>query len=154
MTDVNIDEVWNELDEKKQREAVKEELNHPNFRKWLKGLLQVTEAEIIFFKLSGDERKMRCTLEESKIPDDKKPKQGSTRKISKDSIAVFDLDKQDWRSFRYDTIKEFAFDLPEDCEYPPHPEPVIFGDQGEFDEGAEVSLVDPNIIDVETKTIH
>lgn len=145
---------FDSLDEKKQRDAVKEELNHPNFRKWFKGLLEITEAEIIFFKLSGEERKMRCTLQESKIPDDKKPKQGGTRKLSKDSIAVFDLDKNDWRSFRYDSIKEFGFDLAEESDYPPHPEPVIFESEGEFAEGSEISLVDPNVVDVEAKTIH
>ena len=144
---------FDSLDEKKQRDAVKDELNHPNFRKWFKGLLEITEAEIIFFKLSGEERKMRCTLEESKIPDDKKPKQGSTRKISKDSIAVFDLDKNDWRSFRYDSIKEFVFDLDEDADYPPHPEPVILEKDGEFNEGSEISLVD-DVVDVEAKTVH
>jgi hypothetical protein len=148
---------WEEEDEKKQRELAKEELNHPNFRNWLKGLLLLTEVNIVFFKLSGERRTMRCTLDESKIPNDKKPKSTSTRKVSADTLAVYDLDKADWRSFRYDTIKEFDFELPEDCEYPPTPDPVLFGDEEQITEGAEITLVepqDPNIIDVQAKTIH
>jgi hypothetical protein len=92
-----------------------------------------------------------------KIPNDKKPKSDGTRKVSPDTLAVYDLDKADWRSFRYDTIKEFDFDLPEDCEYPPTPTPVLFG---EDNEGAEITLVDtqtsedPNVIDVQAKTLH
>jgi hypothetical protein len=148
---------WEEEDEKRERAMVKEELNHPNFREWLKGLLALTEANIVFFKLSGERRTMRCTLDESKIPNDKKPKSDGTRKVSPDTLAVYDLDKADWRSFRYDTIKEFDFDLPEDCEYPPTPTPVLFG---EDNEGAEITLVDtqtsedPNVIDVQAKTLH
>jgi hypothetical protein len=119
-----VDVDFTDLDEAEYQARVKEELNHKNFKKWFKGLLKITEVELIFFKVNGDVRNMRCTLSEDKIPEDKRPKGSTTKQSPKGTIAVFDLDKNDWRSFRYDSIKEFTFDLPEDCEYPPHPEVV------------------------------
>jgi hypothetical protein len=102
----------------------KEELNHPNFKKWFSGLLKEIEVDLEFTKANGERRKMRCTLNEELIPEDKRPK-GSTRKTSDDTIAVFDLEKQDWRSFRYDAIIQFEGEMGEDSEYPAHPEPVF-----------------------------
>ena len=111
----------------------KEELNHPNFKKWFSGLLKEIEVDLEFTKANGERRKMRCTLNEELIPEDKKPK-GSTRKSPEDTIAVFDLDKQDWRSFRYDSIIEFAGEMGEDMDYPSHPEPVLFEEGKETNE--------------------
>lgn len=121
---------WSEIDEAAEQERVKAELTHPNFKSWLKGLLHETELTVTFFKTSGEERTMRCTLDDSKIPSDKQPKGTSTKKVSDSTISVYDLDKEDWRSFRFESIKEFDFDLPEDSEYPPSPAPVYFDDEG------------------------
>lgn len=107
--------------------ARKEELNHPNFKKWFSGLLKEIEVDLTFKKVNGEIRKMRCTLNEELIPDDKKSTGDSKRKTPTDSIAVYDLDKKDWRSFRYDSIIEFSGELSD--EYPPHPEPVIFSEE-------------------------
>lgn len=108
----------------------KEELNHPNFKKWFSGLLKEIEVDLQFTKANGEKRQMRCTLKESLIPEDKQPKHDSKRKVSEDTIAVFDLDKQDWRSFRYDAIIEFSGELGEDLDYPPHPAPVVLEGEG------------------------
>lgn len=143
----NID--WSEIDEAAQQQTVKDELNHPNFKAWLKGLLHETELTVTFFKTSGEERTMRCTLEDSKIPADKQPKGTSTKKVSDATISVYDLDKNDWRSFRYESIKEFDYDLAEDSEYPTGPEPVFFDEKGNEAD----SLLDDGITDVEVKTI-
>lgn len=124
----NLD--WSEIDEAAEQARVKDELNHPNFKTWLKGLLHETDITVTFFKTSGEERTMRCTLDESKIPADKQPKGTSTKKVSDATISVFDLDKQDWRSFRYESIKEFDYDLAEDSEYPASPTPVYLDDEG------------------------
>lgn len=107
-----------------EEERIKEELNHPNFKRWFRGLLKETTVELEFVKANGELRKMKCTLNDEHIPDEKKPKESSNRKNPEDSIAVFDLDKQDWRSFRYDSIKEFSGEIPDN--YPFHPEPVVF----------------------------
>ena len=79
-------------------------------RDWLKSMLKSQEVTISFTKKDGTERKMVCTLSESKIPNEKAPKNTGKAK-SEDSLAVFDVEKQDWRSFRWDSVKQVNFDL-------------------------------------------
>lgn len=142
---------WSEIDEAAEQARVKGELTHPNFKSWLKGLLHETELTVTFFKTNGEQRTMRCTLEESKIPADKQPKGTSTKKVSDATLSVFDLDVSDWRSFRYESIKEFDYELDENSEYPTTPIPVLFDEHGnEIQEEVEL---DDNIQDVEYKTI-
>lgn len=81
-------------------------------REWLKDVLRNEGAEIVFTKVDGDERVMRCTLNESKIPAEFAPK-GSKRAHSDESIAVFDIDANGWRSFRWDSVKAVSFSLGE-----------------------------------------
>lgn len=79
-------------------------------RKWLKTLLKEREVVISFTKKDGTEREMRCTLLESVIPMDKMPK--NTKKVKSDeSLAVFDVEKSDWRSFRWDSVQKVDFSL-------------------------------------------
>lgn len=77
-------------------------------KNWLKTLLRETEVTIKFVKKDGSERKMVCTLLESKIPEEKQPK-NTGKKQSDESLAVFDVEKQDWRSFRWDSINTIEF---------------------------------------------
>ena len=81
-------------------------------REWLHGLLQSEKVTLTFTKKDGNERKMICTLAESKIPDEKMPKNSGKEK-SDDALAVFDLEKQQWRSFRWDSVKKIEFSLGE-----------------------------------------
>ncbi len=60
--------------------------------------------QVVFTKKDGTERKMMCTLSESIIPQEHKPKGESTHKQSDEAIAVWDVEKEGWRSFRYDSI--------------------------------------------------
>lgn len=76
-------------------------------RKYLKELLRENNIEVTFEKSDGTERKMVCTLQENKIPENKKPK-NSGKKVSEDVLPVFDLELGDWRSFRYKSIKYFT----------------------------------------------
>lgn len=73
-------------------------------KKWLRDLLKVGPATIVFVKKDGTERKMRCTLNESEIPQEFSPKNTGKAK-SDDALAVFDVEKNAWRSFRYDSVK-------------------------------------------------
>ena len=57
-------------------------------------------VEVTFKKVDGDIRKMLCTLQEGVIP-----KTTGKKKENKDVLAVWDLGKNDWRSFRVDSIK-------------------------------------------------
>jgi hypothetical protein len=76
-------------------------------KEWLKGVLQNEGAIITFTKKDGTERILKATLNPSVIPEEHTPKgTGIERKKSEDSIAVFDIENNGWRSFRYDSIKQ------------------------------------------------
>jgi hypothetical protein len=78
-------------------------------RKWLVGLLEKSIVEVTFTKKDGTERIMKCTLQEDYLPEIV----GSERKKNEDALAVFDLDMEDWRSFRWDSIKQVNFSIGE-----------------------------------------
>lgn len=80
-------------------------------REWIRGVLRMHEdVTITFTKKDGTERVMKCTLLENLIPADKTPK-GSTKAQPTESLAVFDKEANDWRSFRFDSIKKVEFSL-------------------------------------------
>ena len=81
-------------------------------RDWMKALLKSQEVTISFTKKDGTKRKMFCTLAESKIPEEKMPK-NSGKSVSDDALAVFDIEKNDWRSFRWDSVTKIEFNLGE-----------------------------------------
>ena len=81
-------------------------------REWLIELLEERSVEVVFTKKDGTERKMRCTLSENKIPSEKMPKNSGKTK-SEDALAVFDVKKSDWRSFRWDSVKKIEFKVGE-----------------------------------------
>lgn len=90
-----------------------ENFDSPEGRDWIKGLLRddlITDLEITFIKKDGTERLIRPTLSESVIPAEKQPK-GTGKAKADDTIAVFDKDKQEWRSMRYDSIKRVEFSI-------------------------------------------
>ena len=64
-------------------------------REWLNNsILKVT-----FHKVNGETRVMRCTLLKDYIPEFKQSTQSLTEDKYPDKIAVWDLEKQAWRSF-------------------------------------------------------
>lgn len=72
-------------------------------KEWLKSLLRSGVYTVEFVKKDGSQRKMCCTLMESEIPSEFTPK-GTKKTISNDSLSVFDVEVNGWRSFRYDSI--------------------------------------------------
>ena len=60
-----------------------------------------------FEKKDGSERKMLCTLSGGLIPVDKQPKTSSEASTSTigSALPVFDVNKGEWRSFRWDSVK-------------------------------------------------
>lgn len=85
----------------------------PEFQSWVKGLLHddnIRNLCITFTKADGSDREMRCTLVESSIPADKVPK-GTGREAPAATQRVFDLDKGEWRSFHWDSVKRVEFDI-------------------------------------------
>jgi hypothetical protein len=65
---------------------------------------------VVFTKQDGTERKMRCTLNPASIPQESQPKTDGEEATSTPgpTIRVFDLDKQQWRSFRWESVKQFT----------------------------------------------
>ena len=86
------------------------EIDTKEGREWLKNILREQGITIFFTKKDGTERKMLCTLSENKIPSEKSPKNTGKAK-SDESLAVFDIEKQDWRSFRWDSVKKIEFEV-------------------------------------------
>jgi hypothetical protein len=84
-------------------------------RDWLKGLLASNKVAVVFTKKDGTERKMLCTTDTAIIPQqvnegvDQPVKR--TKKENMDTLAVYDLEKNDWRSFTIKSIKSVAFEL-------------------------------------------
>lgn len=78
------------------------------FKKWLTGHLKYGPTTVTFTKKDGTERTMNCTLKEDLLP--KSIAESKTKK-SNESIAVFDLEKNEWRAFRWDSIKTVSFTL-------------------------------------------
>ncbi len=80
------------------------------FKSRLDYMLREGKVTVIFDKKDGERRVMTCTLDPNVVPQvEKKTKQEAT-KVNEDICPVFDLDKQAWRSFRYDTIYEVQFE--------------------------------------------
>lgn len=83
-----------------------------DLKTWVKGCLTNESEDVLvtFTKKDGSERKLRGTLAESRIPTDKQPKtEGATS--TAESQKIFDLDIGEWRSFRWDSVKEIKVDL-------------------------------------------
>ena len=84
-----------------------------SFKTKLKESLQSNEVGVTFTKRDGSERRMQCTLSAARIPSEQLPQgtgdTSSSETVSKEAIRVFDLEKQAWRSFRYDSIKAVKF---------------------------------------------
>ena len=59
-------------------------------------------ATVFFIKKNGEKRIMKCTLDFTLIPKDKKPKdfklENAIKLIKKNVLHVFDVEKQEWRS--------------------------------------------------------
>lgn len=86
------------------------------FKSWLKGLLHDGPVTITFTKVDGSERIMNCSLKADLLPpivvvveEGAELPVKKERKVNPNVVAVFDLEKQDWRSIKYETIKEIKF---------------------------------------------
>lgn len=80
------------------------------YRVWLTDMLKAGSVYVTFEKKDGTKREMRCTLKEDRVLSyDKKTER--TKNVSDEVCPVFDLDKQEWRSFRYDSITEVRIEI-------------------------------------------
>lgn len=77
-------------------------------RNELKSRLHEGVCKVTFTKANGEVRIMHCTLNESMLPPSVvEANEKSPRKENVDVIAAWDVEKNDWRSFRIDSITSF-----------------------------------------------
>ena len=106
-----------------------DEAGQAEIRAWVKGLLITSEITVDFVKADGTERSMRCTLDASRIPPrpvgtifksstanpDGLDTLGESKKPRKEpdphSVRVYDTEKGEWRSFRFDRLKSITAQL-------------------------------------------
>ena len=109
-----------------------DEAGQAEIRAWVKGLLITSEITVDFVKADGTERSMRCTLDSNRIPHAAAPQPVSvgtifnsstanpdglaeSRKPRKQpdphSVRVFDTEKNEWRSFRFDRLQKITAEL-------------------------------------------
>ena len=76
---------------------------------YLKQALLDDVVEVLFVKKDGTERRMVCTLKPDLLPAQTDLEEQVQKKASNpDILAVWDLENQGWRSFRYDSIIGFT----------------------------------------------
>ena len=70
--------------------------------------LRVNVVEVLFTKVDGQARRMRCTLREELLPPTyltEKSKENEFHRENPNVIAAWDIEKQGWRSFRIDSVE-------------------------------------------------
>jgi hypothetical protein len=67
------------------------------------GVISVT-----FTKVDGTNRTMRCTLQDDHLPEQFRGK-GTILTEGANVIRVFDLDINEWRSFKIDSVKNLSY---------------------------------------------
>lgn len=97
-----------------------DDANKAIIRDWVKSLLQKSTITITFIKADGTEREMRCTLSWEHIPPQKQPQDATVEQLKESkprkqpdehSLRVFDVEKGEWRSFRFDRLKKVSAEL-------------------------------------------
>lgn len=71
-------------------------------------LREEKEVHVFFTKKNGEYRDLRCTLNTQILPP-KNPEEVRTRNSNPDTLSVWDLDANNWRSFNIDTVERVTF---------------------------------------------
>jgi hypothetical protein len=70
----------------------------------LRAELKESVKTITFTKTDGSQRVLKCTLQESVLPQVDPSKVTAVKKQSDEALAVWDIENAGWRSFRFDSI--------------------------------------------------
>jgi hypothetical protein len=73
---------------------------------WLKQLLSNGVYEITFTKVNGETRVMPCTLDPGQLPPITIKENKTTKERKTDTMSVWCLDKNEWRSFKVMNVTE------------------------------------------------
>lgn len=72
----------------------------------LREILGKNDCEVTFTKVDGTLRTMPCTLREAAMPPREANEFHKTREYRPETLSVFCLDKNEWRSFRVMNVIE------------------------------------------------
>jgi hypothetical protein len=80
-----------------------------HLRELIRATLKSDTVKVIFTKADGTERVIKCTLDFEIIPEDKHPKTSDkavveNTEFKRTALRVFDVDVQEWRSFKPETV--------------------------------------------------
>jgi hypothetical protein len=75
------------------------------------GIMKDEVVELTFIKKDGTERVMYCTLKEDLLPVTEVKEETKERKVNEDVLAVYDVDAEGWRSFRWDSLTQIKLVL-------------------------------------------
>ena len=71
--------------------------------------LRESKCVVTFEKVNGEIRKMMCTLKAEYIPAETNENATKRTKVENpDVLPVYDLESNGWRSFRWNSVKEFS----------------------------------------------
>lgn len=91
------------------------DLEKANMRDWVRMLLQHHSVTLTFVKADGAVREMLCTLNFDRIPQQHHPRPDNPVTENRDknthSLSVFDLEKQQWRSFRFERLQKVTAEI-------------------------------------------
>jgi hypothetical protein len=97
-----------------------DDVNKAVIRDWVKSLLHTGAVTVIFTKADGTDREMRCTLDPEQLPavpvttgpvDGIVKEAKERKKPDEHSLRVFDLEKKEWRSFRFDRLQKVSTEI-------------------------------------------
>lgn len=79
------------------------------FKEWISGVLAENVATVTFMKKDGTERVMKCTLNPTLLPLVESKQDQKEKSKSDTSLAVYDVELKEWRSFVIKNVKTFHF---------------------------------------------
>lgn len=77
-------------------------------QEFVQALRENFEIKFKFTKKDGTEREARGTLNKDMIPEEGTPKGTQTWETAEDMVKYWDLDKEGWRSFRWEQFVEIV----------------------------------------------
>jgi hypothetical protein len=91
-------------------------------------LLESHVLDVEFVKVNGERRAMTCTLIDEFIPTHKRyfDNDKENRQSNPGVLAVFDMEKEDWRSFRVDSVYSYAISGTDEVLYDEDPDQLKF----------------------------
>lgn len=70
----------------------------------IRKILRDGPAKVVFTKKDGTIREMICTLKRAILEEKQVELVNSGRRVNEEVLNVYDLEKDDWRSFRIDNV--------------------------------------------------